>query len=261
MTNRSITEAPADGCVPDIRDIPQDSPLCGFWSWSGNSHTGESLEARVRRPVTATWTIGPWLVAFPCSKSEYRFRLPLQSCTSAVLDESDHTPVGNSSANSWCQVRNFSNQSCREMRLYNHRAFRIAESFVADLASITLVVVFDHFVCGGDEFQLTTDILLADQNYLRTTYWADLVNFSQGWIIFRFCISGEILVSRNVVGFSFAWVGKEFFSDSLSVPEALSCDLIFPRSWDREIWWAFVRIPLSVVISYFLFRWGGYLLH
>ena len=77
----------------------------------------------------------------------------------------------------WMLSRTFPNQSRRHLRLYDHRLFRIAESFLAGWASVTLAVVFDHFTGGRNEFQFPADILLADQDHLRAADRADLVFF------------------------------------------------------------------------------------
>ena len=139
--------------------------------------------------------------------------------------------------NSGSRGRTFSNQSCRNLRLYDHRFFCIAEPFLAGWASVTLAVVFDHFTGGRNEFQFPADILLADQDHLRTADRADLVFFrkrdhyffnlqtfekilmgcllftgmfldhsfffQQRRILFHFCFIEEILLSRNVIGSSF----------------------------------------------------------
>ncbi len=118
------------------------------------------------------------------------------------------------------------------------RFFCIAESFLTGWASVTLAVVFDHFTGGRNEFQFPADILLADQDHLRTAYRTGLVFFwkrdhyffnfqafeeilmcsllftgmlpdyrfffQQGWILFHFRFIKEILLSRNVIGSSFA---------------------------------------------------------
>lgn len=138
-----------------------------------------------------------------------------------------------------------SKQSWRNLRLYDHRLFCIAESFLAGGASIALAVVFDHFTGGRNEFQFPADIFLADQDHLRTTYRTDLVlfrkwdhyffnfqafeeflmccllftgmlpdyrfAFQQGWILFHFCFIEEILLSRNIIRSSLAGGTKEFF--------------------------------------------------
>ncbi len=77
--------------------------------------------------------------------------------------------------NSGCRGRTFPNQSRRDLRLYNHRLFCITESFLAGRASVTLAVVFDHFAGGRNEFQFPADILLTDQDHLRTASRTDLL--------------------------------------------------------------------------------------
>ena len=82
--------------------------------------------------------------------------------------------------------RTFLNQSRRHLRLYDHRLFRIAESFLAGWASVTLAVVFDDFTGGRNEFQFPSDILLADQDHLRATDRADPVFFrKEGSLLFQ----------------------------------------------------------------------------
>ena len=112
-------------------------------------------------------------------------------------------------------------------------------------AAGTLAVVFDHFTGGRNEFQFPADILLADQEHLRAADRADLFFFrkrdhyffnlqafeeilmgcllftgmfldhsfffQQGWILFYFRFIEEILLSRNVIGSSFAGGTKELF--------------------------------------------------
>ena len=116
--------------------------------------------------------------------------------------------------------------------------FRIAESFLIGRTSITLTVVFDHFACNRNESQFPADILLANQDHLRTADRADLVFyrkkadyffnlqsfeeiimscllftdmlsdhrffFRQRWTPLYFHSIKEILLSQNVIGSSFA---------------------------------------------------------
>ena len=55
--------------------------------------------------------------------------------------------------------------------------FCVAESFLAGWASVALAVVFDYFTSGRNEFQFPADILLANQNQLRTAYRTNLLFF------------------------------------------------------------------------------------
>lgn len=154
-----------------------------------------------------------------------------------------------------------SKQSWRNLRLYDHRLFCIAESFLAGGASMALAVVFDHFTGGRNEFQFPADIFLADQDHLRTTYRTDLILFRK-WdhYFFNFQAFEEFLMcclllrvcSRITVSPSnrdgscstsasskrFCCPGissdllslegpKSFLSDNLPVPEELSHDWFF----------------------------------
>ena len=44
---------------------------------------------------------------------------------------------------------------------------RITDPLLAGWESITLAVVFNDFTCGGNELQITADILFTDQEHLR----------------------------------------------------------------------------------------------
>lgn len=54
---------------------------------------------------------------------------------------------------------------------------RITDPLLAGWASITLAVVFNDFTCGGNELQITADILFTDQEHLRAAYRAALLLF------------------------------------------------------------------------------------
>ena len=69
------------------------------------------------------------------------FLLPVKGKPVAIL--LIHGPC-----NGGCRGRTLSNQSYRNLRLYDHRFFCIAEPFLAGWASVTLTVVFDHFTGG-----------------------------------------------------------------------------------------------------------------
>ena len=147
--------------------------------------------------------------------------------------------------NGGCRGRTFPNQSRRNLGLYDYRFFCVAESFLAGWASVALAVVFDYFTSGRNEFQFPADILLANQNQLRTAYRTNLLFFRkrehyffnlkafeeifmrgllftgmfldysfffrQRWILFHFRFIKEILLSRNIIGSSFTGRTKEFF--------------------------------------------------
>ena len=147
--------------------------------------------------------------------------------------------------NGGCGRWAFSYQGPRNLRLYDHRFFCVSQSFLTGRTSITLAVVFDHFTCGRNEFQLTANILFADQNHLRTTDRADLIFFQkrddyffnlqafkkilmgcfllagmlpdhglffqQGKILFHFRFIKKVLLSWNVIGPSFAGGTEKLF--------------------------------------------------
>ena len=61
--------------------------------------------------------------------------------------------------NGGCRGRTLPNQSRRNLKLYDHGFFCIAESFLAGWASVTLAIVFDHFTSGRNQRFFLSDNL------------------------------------------------------------------------------------------------------